>query len=202
MVGIMEFIQGLQGAEQSILSSCRQVATGHHAPLSSRSALWPRTTEIFVSWEWICSFDTFIAPTYLGMVLESNHNRMTIGMSGVLVGSEQLRETDRMEQRVAERYAGGSKSFCQLFKKEEGQWLPAWIRDISSTGINLLTKHRFEPGTLVLATLENEERNRRTTLELVVMHTIQCPNDAWFHGAAFSRNLTDEELKAFVEGQD
>jgi hypothetical protein len=106
-----------------------------------------------------------------------------------------------MEQRVAVRYAGSHNSSCQLRKEETGGWLPAWVQDISATGINVLVEGFFEPGTPLLVEIENVDMQRRATLEMVVIHSVECPNGDWFHGGAFSRSLTRDELHAFAEGR-
>jgi hypothetical protein len=103
-----------------------------------------------------------------------------------------------MDQRVAVRFAGNYKTSCQLLKDKEGEWLPAWVRDISATGINVLMERQFEPGTLLLLELENPETQKFSRTEMVVIHTMECPNGDWFHGGAFAKELSPEELHAFV----
>jgi hypothetical protein len=102
------------------------------------------------------------------------------------------------ERRAAERYPG-TKVLCRLSRPERGAWLPAWVRDISVSGISLLAERRFEPGTLLVLQLENTQTKQAVRLEMVVVHTVPCPNDAWLHGGAFRKELGAQELRGIVE---
>jgi hypothetical protein len=102
-----------------------------------------------------------------------------------------------VERRAAPRYPG-TKVRCRLSRPERGAWLPAWVRDLSTSGISLLAERRFEPGTLVVLELESTETNQAARLEMVVVHTVACPNGAWLHGGAFRRELSEQELRGFV----
>ena len=132
------------------------------------------------------------------LALEKLQKEVTMNHKSFLE-STQLARTARMEQRAAVRYSGNPDTCCQLLNAAASEWRPAWVRDISATGINVLLEQRFEPGTRLVIELENNLTRQLSRLEVIVIHSIECPNGDWFHGGAFSRDLTEQELRAFVQ---
>lgn len=102
-----------------------------------------------------------------------------------------------VERRAAERYPG-TNLVCRLSKTEGGPFLPAWVRDISTSGINVLIERRFEPGTQLHLQLDSTHTRQTARLEMVVIHTVPCPNGAWLHGGAFRHGLSESELRGLV----
>jgi hypothetical protein len=104
-----------------------------------------------------------------------------------------------MEQRVAVRYPANPESMCQVLDPKSGQPWPAWVRDVSLTGICLLLEPHFEPGQRLPLEVHNPGKQFFRRIVIEVKHSdILCPNDAWLHGCAFERPLSEEELLVLV----
>jgi hypothetical protein len=104
-----------------------------------------------------------------------------------------------LDRRVAVRYPAHPDASCQAAGPAGGV-CPAWVRDISATGVALVTEQAFEPGTWLTVELENAESGVACTLRARVVHHMELPpSERWLHGCAFERGLTREELRAFAE---
>jgi hypothetical protein len=109
------------------------------------------------------------------------------------------RPTIHTDRRVAVRFSGNPDTACHAFPPS-GATCAAWVRDISTSGIALLIDREIEPGTVLTIELENAEHGVSSVLLARVVHTLEVPPDhRWLHGCAFSRELTDEELRSFAE---
>lgn len=105
----------------------------------------------------------------------------------------------RPDRRVAVRYPGNPDASCHAVAPSGGV-CPAWVRDISASGVALLIGREFEPGTVLTVELENPGQGVTSALRARVVHTLEIPpDDRWLHGCAFERELTGEELRAFAE---
>jgi PilZ domain len=71
---------------------------------------------------------------------------------------------------------------------------PARVLDLSTSGIRLSLRRRFEPGTSVLLELANGRRVFSCVLALRVLHVAEQPNGAYILGGEFGRKLTQKEL--------
>jgi hypothetical protein len=72
------------------------------------------------------------------------------------------------------------------------------IQEVSSGGITLNLRRRFEPGTVLNVELAPNANGPRC-LVLRVVHATQQTNGRWIIGCAFDRPLSAEELQAFFE---
>jgi hypothetical protein len=103
------------------------------------------------------------------------------------------------ERRVAVRYPGNPDAACRAHSPSAGVY-PAWVRDISATGIALLVPAEFEPGAILTLEIENAGRGVSCVVRARVVHALEVPPDRrWLHGCAFERPLTADELRAFAE---
>jgi hypothetical protein len=102
------------------------------------------------------------------------------------------------ERRASVRHLSGAEVVCHLPNPVGTEANEAWVRDISRTGINILLERRFEPGNLLVLELTSRDQAISSQLILRVVHTIECPNGHWLHGAAFLRELSEAELRAFI----
>ena len=78
--------------------------------------------------------------------------------------------------------------------KEEILWV-ARIQDICREGVRLLLMQRFEPGTLLRLEIPSKSQEIPLLLQARVIHVVAYPDGRFGLGCAFSRVLTDEELK-------
>jgi hypothetical protein len=74
----------------------------------------------------------------------------------------------------------------------------AKVRNLSAGGISLVVDRDFEPQSVLTVQLVNTERNVACSLKVRVVYTVPHPSGDWILGGAFTRQLSEEELKAFV----
>jgi hypothetical protein len=105
----------------------------------------------------------------------------------------------RHDRRVAVRYPGNPDAACHASAPAAGTY-PAWVRDISATGVALLIEREFEPGTELTIALANPEQGVTRLLRAHVVHALEVPpHGRWLHGCAFACELSEAELRAFGE---
>jgi hypothetical protein len=102
------------------------------------------------------------------------------------------------ERRVAVRYPINPETECSTIVPEYGA-CPAWVRDLSAGGICLVVEQLFATGTWLSVELENAEKSLVRRLRARVVHSAEIPFERWLHGCQFERELTAEELQAFVD---
>ncbi len=73
---------------------------------------------------------------------------------------------------------------------------PAQVRDLSSGGIGLLIKRRFEPGTLLAVELQSLSQDFSRTLVARVIHAKSQGGGDWVIGCILASKLDDDELEA------
>jgi len=78
--------------------------------------------------------------------------------------------------------------------KEEILWVVR-IQDICRDGVRLLFKQRFEPGTLLRLEVPRKPQETPLLVQARVVHVVPYRDGSFGLGCAFSRPLTDEELK-------
>ncbi len=105
----------------------------------------------------------------------------------------------RRDRRIAVRYAANPDTDCHA-SLSPGRSHPAWVRDISATGVGLLMAREVKPGTDLTLILENVAQGLLRLLRARVVHAMEVPpNSYWLHGCSFERSLTNAELRAFAE---
>ncbi len=88
---------------------------------------------------------------------------------------------------------------CQVVDPASGARWPAWVRDISCTGISVLVEAHFAAGRLLAVELKGSMNGFFRSLRVTVRHCdIVFPNNAWLHGCSFEHALTQEEFRALV----
>jgi serine/threonine protein kinase len=102
------------------------------------------------------------------------------------------------DRRAAVRFSTNLETCCQpTCRIKERSW-SGRIQDISSTGICLLLRRRFEPGTLLTAELQGPAENITKTMLVRVLRVQEAARRKWSIGCAFDRELSDQELKALL----
>lgn len=77
-----------------------------------------------------------------------------------------------------------------------GEW-SATVRNISLGGMNLVVDRWFESGTLLKVELQTDLENAPRALWVRVIHVTAQPDGTWSLGCAFTRELSEESLRAF-----
>jgi hypothetical protein len=78
--------------------------------------------------------------------------------------------------------------------KEEVVWV-ARMQDICLEGVRLLIMRRFEPGTWLRLEVPGKSQDKPLLIRARVIHVLPYPNGSFGLGCAFSRPLTEPELK-------
>ena len=71
----------------------------------------------------------------------------------------------------------------------------ARIQDVCQQGVWLLSKQRFESGTMLRLEMLGKPEEAALLVQARVIHVVPYRNGSFGLGCAFSRPLTDEELK-------
>jgi hypothetical protein len=79
----------------------------------------------------------------------------------------------------------------------ESSW-PARVLDISTEGLSLSVRCRFEPGATVPLELANGVRVFCCTLRLTIVHATEQTDGSFIVGGEFDRKLTARELLAIL----
>jgi hypothetical protein len=112
---------------------------------------------------------------------------------------ELFRSTEDLERRRAPRCEPDGAVTCAIRDPRTGSWHPAAIRDISLTGLALLSDQEFEAGQILTVELRQEKRGITRKYLVEVRHAdICCPNDAYLFGCRFARFLRDDELALWL----
>jgi serine/threonine protein kinase len=104
----------------------------------------------------------------------------------------------RRERRASVRYSSGLEASCQPTSRLKERCWSARIQDISSSGVCLILRRRFEPGTVLTAELHGSTESITKTLLIHVMRVHEQSPRKWSVGCAFDRELNDFELKALL----
>jgi hypothetical protein len=102
------------------------------------------------------------------------------------------------DRRAAVRFSTNLETCCQpTCRIKERSW-SGRIQDISATGVCLLLRRRFEPGTILTAELHGAGESITKTLLIRVLRVQEQARRRWSIGCAFDRELSDLELKALL----
>jgi serine/threonine protein kinase len=104
----------------------------------------------------------------------------------------------RRERRASVRYSASLEASCQPTSRLKERCWSARIQDISSSGVCLILRRRFEPGTVLTAELQGKTDTITKTLLVHVMRVHEQSPRKWSVGCAFDRELNDFELKALL----
>ena len=106
------------------------------------------------------------------------------------------KDTAKTQRRAWLRFRSEQDVACNAEEANTG-WLGR-VRDISSGGIALVSKRRFEPATVLMVELETGAGWPRR-LFIQVIHATQEREDRWIIGCAFASPLSEDELQELLE---
>lgn len=106
--------------------------------------------------------------------------------------AEQRKQSAETERRAWVRFRAEQEVTCSSDEASTG-WLGR-LRDISTGGVALALRRRFEPGSVLELELETKSGCPRR-LSVRVVHATQERNDRWIIGCAFASPLSKEELE-------
>src|SRR5262245_45904741 len=99
-----------------------------------------------------------------------------------------------LERRAALRLALHADATCHLVAAVGDSCWPARVVDLSTTGVRLLLRRRFEPESHVLVELANGRRVFSRALLMRVAHVEPAADGAYLLGGEFARRLSHDEL--------
>jgi hypothetical protein len=111
-----------------------------------------------------------------------------------------LKTAARIECRVRPRHACDLEASCQPVAARSDNdlhWSGA-IRDISTGGVGVVLKRRFEPGAGLAIELPASGDCPEQTLLARVRHASRLPDGRWLLGCAFISELSDDEVQSLV----
>lgn len=73
------------------------------------------------------------------------------------------------------------------------------VRNVSRGGINLKVGHPFEEGDLISLVVPSKDNGKKSVLACVV-HRQRAEPGRWTIGCAFSQEITEDDLEAFLSG--
>ncbi len=108
------------------------------------------------------------------------------------------------ERRQAVRYPCALATVCDMptsihptTETPVDQW-PGKVLNLSVSGIGLLLRRRFEPGTMMTILLESLDRSVQAQREVEVVRSERTRGEQWFIGGRFTQPLEKDELRRFL----
>jgi len=103
-----------------------------------------------------------------------------------------------LDRRAALRFAINPQTALHLVAAMGESFWPARVLDLSTRGVALQTRRRFEPGTSVMLELANGVRGFSCAMPLRITHIHEESDGVWFVGGEFGRKLSHHELMALL----
>ena len=103
------------------------------------------------------------------------------------------------DRRCRVRHAQKLSTYAQRGAGDLDQvWWMGSVRNISGSGIGLVLKSRFEPGTKLTIELENAARTVSQTHQVEVVR-VRPDQRGWLLGCSFVIELTDSQLQDMLQ---
>lgn len=119
-------------------------------------------------------------------------------MSEVMQAVPGMASLSWLDRRLSLRFAINPQTASHLAAALGESFWPARVVDISTHGIALQVRRRFEPGTSVLLELANGVRVYSCIVQLRIRHVRQETEGVWSVGGEFGRRLSHDELMALL----
>lgn len=121
-------------------------------------------------------------------------------MTATISATDVARPAAGTHCRVSERFSCDVAVSCQPPSAWRGgrDW-PARIRDVSSGGLRLLLRRRFEPGTGLAVEVAGAEDDAPSTLLVRVVRVRAEADGCWLLGCTFVSPLGEEEIQGLLQ---
>lgn len=106
---------------------------------------------------------------------------------------ERLLEMELANQRASVRYRCGPALPGRLFASTDFRYQRVWIRDISRTGIGILSDRPLDENSFLVVQIRSLNSGEKYDLPVQVMHCTQLGNE-WLLGCEFIHSLEDDSL--------
>jgi hypothetical protein len=107
-------------------------------------------------------------------------------------------DSPALDRRAALRLLVSPETSCHLIAGVGETLWPARVLELSTHGIRLELRRRFEPGAAVFLELANGARIFSCALVMQVAHVAEQADGLYLLGGAFARKLTHRELTALL----
>ena len=108
------------------------------------------------------------------------------------------KEPSGAERREAVRIGINLETSCRLLAMVQGEQHPVRVRNISAGGISLVLQNEVPADTLLEIELLNRPQMFLCKLQVKITYRVEHPTGDWIIGGAFTRRLSDEELKLLL----
>ncbi len=102
------------------------------------------------------------------------------------------------ERRRAVRYVCGYRTMLQPISLREIPALPVQVRDISATGLGLISRTPIPPSTFLFVELQDIAGGITRRLRARVVHATRQANGLWLLGCLLTNELSAKELEGLL----
>jgi serine/threonine protein kinase len=103
----------------------------------------------------------------------------------------------KRERRATVRYPSSADGNCRPIGGHAFSW-SAKVLDISATGVQLLIRRRFEPGTVLALELRDGKKSARRSVLARVVRVQQQPDRKWALGCVLDYRLSQEDVQVLM----
>ncbi|HEX5271162.1 MAG TPA: PilZ domain-containing protein [Gemmataceae bacterium] len=101
------------------------------------------------------------------------------------------------ERRATVRYPSSLLGSCRTLHARENDLWTARVRDISTVGIGIVLRRRFEPGTVLAVEPLGPHEQTPSCLMVQVVHATAQPGGHWLLGCRFIGEISDDDVQSF-----
>jgi hypothetical protein len=98
------------------------------------------------------------------------------------------------DRRAAERHASDALISCHPLALSRKDSLAALVKDVSTRGMNLILKHQFTPGTMLVIDLGDLGGSAPAPVLARVVHVTPRTDGKCVIGCALQKELTEQQL--------
>jgi hypothetical protein len=106
--------------------------------------------------------------------------------------------TAEHERRLEVRYRCSRSHMCRVLVRPSFRNLPAFLDQVSTSGVGLIIQERLEPGSVLALQLPSVRAGMSQVQSACVIHVHPDGHGAWFHGCSLSRPLSNHEIAALI----
>jgi hypothetical protein len=106
-----------------------------------------------------------------------------------------------VDRRVWVRFPSCRATRCQSAAGDDAPSWPAQACDVSRGGLKLLSTHKFERGNTLKIGAVNESAEKPCLVIAQVRYVTPTPEGKWIMGCAFLKELSEEDLLAWLKEQ-
>jgi hypothetical protein len=110
----------------------------------------------------------------------------------------QAKQPSGAERRESVRHYISLETSCRLLAMVQGESNPIRVRNISAGGISLVLPREVPPDDLLDIELLNRPQMFLCKLQVRITYRVEHPTGDWIIGGAFTRKLSEEELRLLL----